>query len=88
MQRYILFGKLSVGGGNILSRVLPNIIDISYQEKFLDKQKIKKKIIYLLFNILILIIAMEKKFYVAPSVEIVEVAVEAGFAQSMDVNEW
>lgn len=25
---------------------------------------------------------MEKKFYVAPSVEIVEVAVEAGFAQS------
>ena len=41
-----------------------------------------------MFNILILIIAMEKKFYVAPSVEIVEVAVEAGFAQSMDVNEW
>jgi len=43
MQRYILFGKLSVGGGNILSRVLPNIIDISYQEKFLDKQKIKEE---------------------------------------------
>lgn len=35
-----------------------------------------------MFNILILIIAMEKKFYVAPSVEIVEVAVEAGFAAS------
>ena len=27
---------------------------------------------------------MEKKFYVAPSVEIVEVAVEAGFAASGD----
>ena len=39
---------------------------------------------YLLFNILILIIAMEKKFYVAPSVEIVEVAVEAGFAASSE----
>ena len=26
---------------------------------------------------------MEKKFYVAPSVEIVEVAVEAGFAASI-----
>lgn len=25
---------------------------------------------------------MEKKFYVAPSVELIEVAVEAGFAQS------
>ena len=43
-----------------------------------------QKIIYLLFNILILIIAMEKKFYVAPSVEIVEVAVEAGFAASSE----
>ena len=43
-----------------------------------------------MFNILILIIAMEKKFYVAPSVEIVEVAVEAGFAASQDVDydEW
>lgn len=27
---------------------------------------------------------MEKKFYVAPSVEIVEVAVEAGFANTGD----
>ena len=26
---------------------------------------------------------MEKKFYVAPSVELIEVAVEAGFAQSV-----
>ena len=33
---------------------------------------------------------MEKKFYVAPSVELIEVAVEAGFAQSqgMDYEEW
>jgi hypothetical protein len=33
---------------------------------------------------------MEKKFYVAPSVELIEVAVEAGFAASMDdvQDEW
>ena len=33
---------------------------------------------------------MEKKFYVAPSVELIEVAVEAGFAasQDMDYGEW
>ena len=33
---------------------------------------------------------MEKKFYVAPSVELIEVAVEAGFAAShdMDYGEW
>jgi len=36
---------------------------------------------------------MEKKFYVAPSVEIVEVAVEAGFAASgpippIEEEEW
>ena len=34
---------------------------------------------------------MEKKFYVAPSVEIVEVAVEAGFAASTGdgpTDEW
>lgn len=35
---------------------------------------------------------MEKKFYVAPSVEIVEVAVEAGFAAStippLDEETW
>lgn len=34
---------------------------------------------------------MEKKFYVAPSVELIEVAVEAGFAASggiEDPREW
>ena len=32
---------------------------------------------------------MEKKFYVAPSVELIEVAVEAGFAASETVgDEW
>ena len=34
---------------------------------------------------------MEKKFYVAPSVELIEVAVEAGFAQSgsgVEKPEW
>lgn len=30
---------------------------------------------------------MEKKFYVAPSVELIEVAVEAGFASSNDIDE-
>lgn len=33
---------------------------------------------------------MEKKFYVVPSVELIEVAVEAGFAQSGEgpADEW
>lgn len=31
---------------------------------------------------------MEKKFYVAPSVELIEVAVEAGFAASSEESEW
>ena len=39
---------------------------------------------YLLFNILILIIAMEKKFYVAPAIEIEQIAIEKGFAASTE----
>ena len=31
---------------------------------------------------------MEKKFYVAPSVELIEVAVEAGFAASSEDPTW
>ena len=31
---------------------------------------------------------MEMKFYVAPEVELVEVAVEAGFAASVDEETW
>ena len=44
------------------------------------KQEIREFLF--IINILIFIIVMEKKFYVAPSVELIEVAVEAGFAAS------